>query len=226
VLWGDEETRNCGYPLFRARTVMAFLQVLELAFGTLFSLMQRVNTLPSILEDLKSGKSQTRTLQVFLCCHLACLLWLVYSTQIWDSDFAIPNIVLAALTFGFAGLIHALSRTQASASMRYALLVPVALLVIWRAFPAVLTGMCAALLQLAEFIPVVDHIKKAQKEREIDSKDRGQIAFGLLRCAAWGSFGLMKADYCIVAAFAAGFAANAVDFVVTSKLETKAGKQQ
>ena len=205
---------------------MAFLQVVALAFGTLFSLMQRVNSLPGILEDLKSGKPQTRTLQVFLICHLACLLWLVYSLQIWDADFAIPNVILAVLTFGFAGLIHVLSRTQASASMRYALLVPVALLVVWRAVPAVLTGLCAALLQLGEFVPVIDHIQTVQKVKETAPKDKGQILLGLLRCVAWGSFGLMKADYCIVAAFAAGFAANAVDFVVTNRLESKSVKQQ
>jgi uncharacterized protein with PQ loop repeat len=188
--------------------------------------MQRINSLPSILEDLKASKSQTRTQQMFLACHLACLLWLIYCLQIWDSDFAIPNIVLAVLNFAFAGLIHALGRTQASASMKYALLVPVVMLVIWRAFPAALTGLCAATLQLAEFVPVIDHVNKVQKAKEIEGKDKGQIGLGLLRCAAWGSFGLMKADYCIVAAFAAGFAANAVDFVVSSKLEVKSMKQQ
>lgn len=203
---------------------MAILQVLSLAFGTLFSMMLRVNTLPSIIEDLKAGKPQTRTLQHFLGCHLACLLWIVYSVQIWDADFAIPNIVLGVLTFGFAAVIHTLSRTQASASMRYALLVPVVMLVTWRAFPAVLTALCAAALQMAEFMPVLDHVNKVQKTKATEPKDKGLIVLGLLRCAAWGCFGLLKTDYCIAAAFVAGFAINAIDLVVTSKLEAKTGK--
>jgi len=218
--------RRCRTAAVHYSAVMAFLQVLTLAFGTLFSLMQRINSLPSLLEDLKAGKSLVRSLQVLLACHLACLLWLVYSLQIWDADFAIPNIVLGVLTFGFAGLIHALGGTQGSASMKYALLVPVVMLVLWRAFPAPLTGLCAALLQLAEFVPVLDHVDQVRKAKEIDGKDKGQIGLGLLRCAAWGCFGLLKADYCIVAAFAAGFAAYSVDFAVSSKLEVKRLKQQ
>lgn len=205
--------------------VMAFLQVLFLALGTVFSLMHRVSSLPSLMQDLKTDTAHTRALQHYLGCHLACWLWSIHSLQTWDSEFALPNVILGVLTLGFAGLIHAWTRTQASASIRYVLLIPVVMLVVWKAFPVTLTAICAATMQLCEFLPGFDHIVKVSKTQEIDRRDTGMSVMGLLRCIAWGCYGLLKTEYCIVTVFAAGCAVNFVDFMVSYRVKGKTYKQ-
>lgn len=199
---------------------MAFLQVALLSLGTLFSVMMRFTTLPVLMEDLKERRPVHSVLQTLIGSHVAHLLWIVYCVQIWDADFAIPNIVLAVMTLGFAGFVVAIARIQAGSAFRYAIAVPLVLLVLWRTFPAVLTGVCAGVLQQFEVRPAWERISSMLKTQQTTPVETMLSALGTFKCLAWVALGFLKADYCILATFAAGLAVHGSSLALSKLYST------
>ena len=181
--------------------IMAFVPVAVLTLGAFLSVVLHFSDLPGLLEALKRDRPLQLRYRTLLGSHLSHLLWVVYGLAVWDSDFAIPNILLAAITLGYLWLMHTMTVTQAKASVRYAFAVPIVLLVLWRSMPSWVVGSLAGIVGLSACLPAIRRIKETVQSQNTVERDMPKLALFCLRNLCWVALGLLKHDPCILLSF-------------------------
>lgn len=181
---------------------MAVIQSILLTFGTFIGVMWFFAQLPDVISKWHSKELEKTKREWLFLMHFAPLLWVLYSVQKWDYDWFIPSLLQAFVSLGHLALVYALLHVQTKLVARYALTVPLVLLVLWRACPLALTGAAAAVLQIVAQTAYIRMLADLRASAGSSENSKYSCLMQALQVLVWTIHGYLNSDYFIASAFA------------------------